>query len=82
MEGGIIETITIFPDIMHLIVKGTGNEKKIFMRIKVAIDKNSEQLEPGDSIWWYGKRAFFTRPNTVLGEGEISLVKVGIAEEI
>ena len=69
MVGGKVSRVIIELLFVQLLVRD-GNDKAL---IKVAKSEASEKVQPGDSIWWQGRKAYWTG-----GSGnEVALDRVG-----
>lgn len=60
MVGGTVITTIEDGDRIYVNCRGTGCEKKETCAIYVERNSDSEQIRPGDNIWWQGKRVMWT----------------------
>ncbi len=70
MIGGTIIQIQLCENDVWLDVQDTTYPKE-FCAIYVARNADSERIRVGDSIWWQGKKAFWTRKDRTIIEKEI-----------
>jgi diaminopimelate decarboxylase len=63
MTGGtVIETNGDY-DHIEIIVRGTGCEENDTLAIKVKVSPESRSISEGDSVWWQGRKAYWTACN-------------------
>lgn len=73
MVGGMV--ITVIEDgargRIYVNCRGTGSEKRETCAIYVERNADSEQIRPGDNIWWQGKWAMWTPADRRVVDKEI-----------
>lgn len=60
MVGGTVITTIEDGDRIYVNCRGTGSEKRETCAIYVERNADSDQIRPGDNIWWQGGWAMWT----------------------
>lgn len=60
MVGGMVITTIEDGDRVYVNCRGTGSERRNTCAIYVERNTDSEQIRPGDTIWWQSKWAMWT----------------------
>lgn len=71
MVGGTVITIIEQPNRIYVNCRGKGSEKRETCAIYVARNADSEQIRPGDNLWWQGSHAFWTPADRRVTDCEI-----------
>lgn len=71
MVGGMVIATIEDGDRIYVNCQGSGSERREQCAIYVERNADSEQVRPGDNLWWQGKRAMWTPSNRRVVDKEI-----------